>query len=72
MKISFLVRAIRLRREEIMFDDEQDRLSLPAKLLKHRKNKERTTRTIRGTFIIVNPVSVRAPSFACMQASTQQ
>ena len=50
VKIRALVRAISLRREEIDFEEDRfDKLSSDAKLLKHRKNLERTARTIQGT-----------------------
>ena len=43
------VRAIRLRRQEIDLEVGSDEKGSPqAKLLKHRKNKERTARTIEG------------------------
>ena len=49
MKINLLIRAIRLRREEIEFhEDEGGSASVRAKLLKHKKNFERTTRAIQG------------------------
>ena len=60
VKIRALVRAFRLRREEIDFDEERfDKSSSDAKLLKHRKNLERTARTIQGT--------ARSNLYACMQ-----
>ena len=48
--MQLLIRAIRLRREEISFHEEEDggRASARAKLLKHKQNLERTTRTIHG------------------------
>ena len=50
MKTNALLRAIRLRREEIAFHDDQDGGASPrAKLLKHKKNLERTSRTLQGT-----------------------
>ena len=45
-----LIRAIRLRRQEIDFEEDVLVSSTPdAKLLKHRKNYERAKRTIQGT-----------------------
>ena len=50
VKIRSLVRVISLRREEIDFEEDRfDKSSSDAKLLKHRKNLERTTRTVQGT-----------------------
>ena len=49
MKIRLLVQAIRLRREEIDFhEDENGNASPRSKLLKHKKNHARTSRTIQG------------------------
>ena len=45
VKIRALVRAICLRREEIDFEADRE---ADVKLLKHRKNLERTARTIQG------------------------
>ena len=50
VKIRALVRAVSLRREEIDFEEDRfDKSSSEAKLLKHRKNLQRTARTIQGT-----------------------
>ena len=49
MKLRSLIRAIRLRREEVDFyEDENGKASLRAKLLKHKKAYERTSRAIQG------------------------
>ena len=49
MKINSLIRAIRMHREEIDFHEDQGgSASLRSKLLKHRKNYERISRSIRG------------------------
>ena len=49
MKFRALIRAIRLRREEVDFEDDVfGKSTLEAKLLKHRKNQERTSRVIQG------------------------
>ena len=51
VKISSLVRAIRLRRDELNLDVEQDHpASLQTKLLKHRRNLDTVSRVIRGMF----------------------
>jgi hypothetical protein len=50
MKIQSLVRAIRLRRVEINLQGSNCNTSPSAKLLKHRKNAERTRRAIRGIY----------------------
>merc|ERR1711998_222479 len=47
-KIFALIRAIRLRRQEISFEEDQN--SPGFKLIKHRKNLERCTRMIQGIY----------------------
>ena len=86
MKLMSLFRAIRLRREEINFEQvyrphsndkqtlnncwiKQDRdWDVPEKLLKHRKNLERTARMIQGTHashVIIFVVHVHAHRDLC-------
>ena len=53
MLLKNFVQAIRLRRQEIdLHTGNHEESSPQAKLLKHRKNKERTKRAIHGTLLV--------------------
>ena len=49
IKIVTLLRVLRLRREQISFEGDQLSSTTEAKLFKHQWNRERASRTIRGT-----------------------
>ena len=51
IKVRALIRACRLRREEVEFDSHGNAESVASNLLKHRKNRERTSRAINSIYV---------------------